>query len=481
MGTILYSNLSQHLLNQASNISYLVRNTTRMGTVPDDRQADYSFRDIYVTLSMIPLQEASMRVMDAMYAAPSFVRHLGLHNLGNEYYGVNGAKNYKFLPRPLETKMLGPLVSDKSFYNIGDLLKGYDIRRFQGQAIQSSGVGAFLQKIRNGLGLAHKPLTPDKIAELEVLAEQCERRLDPKGYAEYYYRLSQSQASILDDILKSASKEDLSHFATTAEGTTPPVSANTKKVLDAALEKNDGKLREAFGEKWRQKTFAHLSRGETWQKGIADLLHDGLTSRYVQEAVKTTRKSGGWMKLFGTILLNTVLSGIIGSWVDVNVVQPWQDKLVEKRGTSKEVVTPQIWSLIPAMAVGLLVAKLVKPLNGYGLRFSLAILSGVITYGVSTGLMLKNRLSKPPKGKYAHYAAEGFHIQTERKAKEAEKRRLGIPVPGDKERLEKLRLDRLKQEKAAHSNHHLAHVKNPFDALDIMPVRNPKTGAIANL
>jgi hypothetical protein len=323
---VLYSNLAQHTLSQSVNISYLIRNATRMKTVPDDRQGDYSFRDLFLTAVNTATNEWAMRTTEAVYSAPNYVRLLGFHNFANEYKGIPGAQNYKLLPRPLESRMLGLLASEKSFYQIGNLLSNYETRK-------------------------HKAGSPE-YNELKLLGEHCERRFDPRNYFNAYYKLdsntqkSAQKADAIQAVLDSAKAEEIKHFAVDHLGQTPQTSSKeAKQIFEKLVSQNEKKLKDAFGSNWRQQVMSHISHGKEWDKSVPELIRDGLTSKFVQQGVSHARKSGSILKLAAAVLSNTIVYALVGNWIDFNVVQPWQEKFVKQRGTTKELVSPQLWSL----------------------------------------------------------------------------------------------------------------------------------------
>ncbi|MEB3287856.1 MAG: hypothetical protein VKJ04_10170 [Vampirovibrionales bacterium] len=387
-GSILYNNLAMNVFQNGAALNLIIRAVARMDTIPEDRQADYTFRDIYLGLLNTIMGVWTFRLMESLYMVPRMVEALGLHSLGDEYKDVAGAKNYKTLPRALEHRMLGYLVNEKSFYAIADILRNRD-----------------LKKLAPG---------SKEYNELLVLAEQMQRRLDQTGYLKHYYGFNHEQAQAFQEAIGKIEKSDMEKFKVDRAGLTPKKTAETEKILASAIEKSREALEKAFGGKatssastsslWQDKIFAHTQR--VANKTGRELLHDMATSRAVQNAVHYSRKSGSWASMIGGLALNFLYFGLWGTWFDFNVLQPWQKILAEKRGTTREVVAPQVWSLIPAglTATGLYFAT--KKIPGYATRFMATFGTAFVVYTVSVLTLIKHKLSKPPKGKYARLAEQ---------------------------------------------------------------------------
>lgn len=378
IGALFYNKLTSHLLANMGSVSLVPRALARMDTIPEDRQADYTFRDIYLGMLNTLTSTWMFRLMESAYMVPKMVQLLGLHNLGGEYQGVVGARDYKSLPRILEHRMLGYLVNEQSFYAIGNLLKNTDSKKF-------------------------KPGSKEQ-QEVLLLAEQLERRLNQNGYLKAYYGFNDKQVNAFDKVMTTLGDKGAAHFKLTANGLTKAPDATTREVLEKAIAPHESQLAEAFGNNWQERMFSHTQRLSN--KTAQELLHDAATSRSVQDLVRYTRKTGAWANLLAGVGMVFVTMGLMGTWFDFNILQPWQKKLAEQRGTTREVVLPQVWAFAPGSAAAVAMHYLTKPIPGYATRFITTFGTGFLVYTGSLLFFIKQRLSKPPQGKYALLAEQ---------------------------------------------------------------------------
>ncbi len=105
-----------------------------------------------------------------------------------------------------------------------------------------------------------------------------------------------------------------------------------------------------------------------------------------------------WLKLPLSILFMFVIYGLLMNSIDAGIIQPMQRAIVEKRGTSKEFLTPGYLGAVPGVAAFLALNKLPFIRNlGYVNGFVAAGLGAFAVYGATTWAMFKAILAKPPK------------------------------------------------------------------------------------
>jgi len=125
-----YSLLSQRLLSQASNISYGVRGMYRTRVTPEDRKADYNFRDYQVTLLTNLLTELNFRAVQQFYSMPRIAETLNLHRLSEvaaEHLPKGGSpetiRNYDRLPDFIRGRVVSSIVKPNSLQVVPQLFK----------------------------------------------------------------------------------------------------------------------------------------------------------------------------------------------------------------------------------------------------------------------------------------------------------------------------------------------------------------------
>lgn len=81
---------------------------------------------------------------------------------------------------------------------------------------------------------------------------------------------------------------------------------------------------------------------------IKSLIEDGKQSRAIKSVVDKIQKNGTWPKMITTVALNFIFYGWLASRFDNKVLQPYEEKLVARKGTSQDIVTAGYLGLLPA-------------------------------------------------------------------------------------------------------------------------------------
>lgn len=360
------SNASQRILSQSMNIGYLARGAYRVHTIPDNRKADYLFRDFYMSIVTAYLIELAFRGAESMYSIPLMTKHLELNRLTSLYpeLAQEGLViNHRTLPPALLKRMAGSLSKSGNNYIIPRLLKDFD----KGKLPQLT-----------------------QAIQVETLGHHIQRRLNFRQYLQDGFGLTREQSQAIHEVLQSATEEQLSHIPAETRVGNQTMPAKAQHVVEQLMTGNRDKLHGLM------ETFEH--KVLRLQKTLPELLMDGLTSRRVEAMISKTQKMGSWPKLVMSVAVNFIYYGWLGNWFDVHKLQPWQKKLVEKRGTAEEVVAPTYLAMIPGIAA-LVGASKIKLLNKLGYISKFAVIGGIgmLTYTGTMLGMIAYRLSKPPK------------------------------------------------------------------------------------
>ena len=424
------SNATQRILSQANNISYGVRDSYRMGTVPENRKADYMFRHFYMVPVCAILTELGFRIAESLYTLPQMTRVLGLKTLG-ETYG-KGSKdvvgqfqhlNPEAIPRYaslgeipfLKSRLTGSLARESSTVLIPDLVKDVDMAALSPEAQKQQEVlvhhlkrllsfdseKGFLDEL-----VASKKITSDESAlikkgmgELHKILDLSERlgRKIP-GYAESAtHKLGPKDAELIKTAFESLEK--IAPDLVQNLGELKPKLANVAEGV--SLAGKDLKLIHEGVEALKAGTFVERFAGQA-SETVKHLIGEGALNKLKVLELKAIQKTSFWPKMVATTALNFILYGVLQSWLDVNIIQPWQKKLFEKRGTTSEVVTPVYWGLIPfgvtlwGLMNDKITPKFIQKMGHVG-RFAFAGTAALLAYtGTALGLSAY-RLSKPPK------------------------------------------------------------------------------------
>lgn len=83
---------------------------------------------------------------------------------------------------------------------------------------------------------------------------------------------------------------------------------------------------------------------------IKNLIFDGIQSKTIKSAVDKIQRNGTWPKMAATVGLNFIFYGWLASRFDNKILQPYEEKLVARKGTSQDIVNAGYLGTIPGVA-----------------------------------------------------------------------------------------------------------------------------------
>lgn len=83
---------------------------------------------------------------------------------------------------------------------------------------------------------------------------------------------------------------------------------------------------------------------------IKSLIFDGMQSKTIKSAVDKIQRNGTWPKMAATVGLNFIFYGWLASRFDNKILQPYEEKLVARKGTSQDIVNAGYLGTIPGVA-----------------------------------------------------------------------------------------------------------------------------------
>lgn len=448
LGMSMVSNATQRILSQSNNISYTSRGVYRVATVPEDRKAEYLFRDFFMTLVTAYLTELSFRITETYYTMPLLTDKLGLNRL-SEIYANDWQKigtrpvNYDKIPDFLRKRILGSLVREDSNYLIASLLEK--------EAVKKAGEHGLAEKLPEALRKQttfHEGFVPDKVLihhlrrtfnfkehltrSLVEIGELSQGEADAIAKLTDYVKGSQG---VLKDILEHhkpkgffnlKAHQAFEHRVTAIlnqveadvmqgvkSGSMEKAEAAVKGIYEHLLEELDEPVKKEYLDKvasGKKKPLSDLAKfvDDDGAKLLAaakekagKLMGEFFENGRLLGAMKKAQKTSAWPKMAVSIALNLVFYGIIANKFDFEKLQPWQGRLNERRGTTQEVVAPAYKAMVPGTAVLVALLQNKRNLNaiknmGYILRFAVAGGLGLLTYMGSWYAMFKKELAGPP-------------------------------------------------------------------------------------
>jgi hypothetical protein len=350
-------------LNMSNQLGYIARDAIRVQTVPDHRKADTLARN-FVPAFMIPLiMESAFRVVDTYYTIPLLSQTLKLKELG-----------YKTMPEVLRGRMVSRLVTPGSAFVVPRVLQNIELPKAVGD------------KERN---------------ELKQLAEHLQKKLCPTDYLENLVQSKQLSQIDLDRV-KDMSSEILKDF-NVKELFNNGITTYNKSVLDEKLAKMSSQHLGQHSLEQREKLLGHIRMC--------------VDSKFTQEMVKRIQKTATWQNMFLATFMSFIFYGLMANLFEVKVVRPWQKRLVEQRGSSKEVVAPCYlatipWLLTVFVGLGNKAPRFLQKMSHLN-RF--LTVSGVAfgSYLITAALLIKKKLSSPPPSQVSkeRQAATSFQGQ----------------------------------------------------------------------
>lgn len=324
---------SQVLLDQAVNIGYSYRDSVRQRTMPESRRADNLFRYFYMSLWTPLVFELSFRLVEKYFTAPALTHLLELNKLG-----------YQELPLSLRYKMLGGLTKANSFKHIPDMLMR------------------------------------DKDPKTQALAEHLRERLDFKGYLKSLYPNNPERVQEIEDIISKHA---------------PDAEREIRQHIKGGKNKIAGLVDEALTRPYENEALRSIESKLT-SENIKELVLKGMKSRRVEKAMALIKKSDSWPKMGLVLALNFLSYGVTANLIDIKVIQPWQEKMVAKRGTVKDVEHPTFMALIPGIAILASLMYLLRK-RGYIMQVAVSGVTALVAYTAIALTGIKKVLSHPPK------------------------------------------------------------------------------------
>lgn len=436
------------VLSMSNNLGFTARDFTRVQTVPHTRKADFMQRNYFMSLVTPCVMESAFRLVDTYYTMPLMAKALGLHELG-----------YKTLPEEVRRRSVGSLVKQESVYLIPRVLKDVDLpaAKTPEERERLETLIRHLQKKLNFADymhtLADDGQLPLKEAEqviehtrklrdemkqqkntLEITAEKL-FQLDKDGRLEILQTLKNKTTEpipvtdLLNELEKLCDMRGKERKIGTRAFLAHAEKAFTQKHLAALKDLSPCLARELMQDLERVGGMGRFAR----KKGLAELVtrwegrfmekhlekigqevwHDhplrdklvgfvrqGFESEFTRNMIKRIQTTMTWPKMLASTGLCFLSYGIMSNFLDVKVIQPWQDKLVAKRGTAQEVVAPCYLATLPYL--GVLVAGLWDRLSPaflkrlpYLTRFVTVAGAAIAAYIVTAAILIRKKLSGP--------------------------------------------------------------------------------------
>lgn len=381
------SRLSQGLSDNISHINYLTRSAARTPTLPKDRQLDYFWRDTFLSVVTIYAFDASYALVEALYANPEIVRTLGLNKIAESYASelkkahpslstVELAKKYNFSQMPVALEA----------FKTSNLMDSFVPERFAHTLARNS-----------------EPSNSDKMQQLK-------KHLFRKMHYEQF--LADYKKADLDAVGVTA-KEIVQHVDAVFKAVAPskkkhdsfkwdkPHTWFNKFYLNSQEEMTlleEGRFQRAV----KQHLPEHMKKigaKEQRSEKLEALLLDGLKSKRAMTLLKHLKGSNVLPGFLAGLGINLFYYGMIGNWMDFQVVQPWQKKISKELGGVDKLMGPAYAALIPwavtflALKSGPTDIKKMLPELGPLQRFALSTTLGLGVYTASTIGFVKARLN----------------------------------------------------------------------------------------
>ncbi len=451
--------MAGRILTQMGNFGSYIRGIARVSSedfgmpqaVPNDRKIDYLWRDTFMPWANAYVMECTYRWAEKIYVMPQFMKFLELDKLG-----------LKEVPKSLRGKMMGSIVSSRSYYMVPDLLETSDIPALQAklkEAVQYSPKNRAL----------HKEIKKE-ITATQDLAKHLRRIMNTPQYIDKHLNLSKEEARLLKKHLGRQER----YFSLFNKLDESQVMSNVRKSLKGKNQQDSAKILKEASDNALQSLRRRLNmlakhpatKNSTFIKKLASM-NDVQLVRYIKgDSYKFTRNpigwlrkffkgpnytpeqlvqevnkhiifplfrhekqvspatanlfkelgasklkmvklakvfegSGFWLKLPISIIGVFLMYGLLANTFDAKFLQPYQRQLVKERGTSREMIAPAYLGIIPAAATFMLVSKLpfVQRL-GYLGSFALTGFAALSAFVASTAFMFLTRIRGPVPEKF---------------------------------------------------------------------------------
>lgn len=93
----------------------------------------------------------------------------------------------------------------------------------------------------------------------------------------------------------------------------------------------------------------NITRSAEWT--MKSLILDGVQSQQIKGVVNKIQSNGTWPKMAATVALNFIFYGWLASRFDNKVLQPYEEKLVARKGTSQDIVNAGYLGALPGVAI----------------------------------------------------------------------------------------------------------------------------------
>ncbi|HEY9744866.1 MAG TPA: hypothetical protein V6C99_01470, partial [Oculatellaceae cyanobacterium] len=154
---------------------------------------------------------------------------------------------------------------------------------------------------------------------------------------------------------------------------------------------------------WKKELPNH-SLSQEAKKRLMLLVEDGVNADRVFKALQHIQKNSTWPQMACSVLMTLLFYGLVANVFDVKVLQPWQERLVQKRGTSEAYVKPSYWATgfgLAALGFGMQNKWQLNAIRklSYFNRFAVVGFGALAAYLASFLLLLKRELNKPVPGR----------------------------------------------------------------------------------
>lgn len=373
--------LSKRLLSQSSNLGYFARGAYRnMSSTPEERKADYWFRDFMMIMAMSIYTELGFRAAEYLYGHPQFTKILGLHRLAYDYSqqspGVK-IKNYKSIADvpPLRKRIYGTMVNGSGNDLIPFLLEHQD--KMGQNKLGMAGQSKFL--------IRHLSSRLDFNRYLTTIAKE-----DPKHQADveatrslletYHQHFAQTEPFL---------KFEQQFKASLLKGNAPERLPDWVKSFSTLLAQHADSAKNiplhAFHQQWAK------------NPEVATLFLEGIQSKLSGLLIKEVQRALLAPQITMNFLATLLCFGVIGNQFDFKILQPWEKKITQQGYSSAVIVKPSLASILPTCAIlfGAPLLPMVKRM-GYFWGFAVTSLAAITTFFGSTFLLTRLRLKKPP-------------------------------------------------------------------------------------
>lgn len=433
------------IVSEFSQISYTIRNLMRISgehvgltqSVPNDRKGDYLFRDYFLTNGNMFVYNTGYRLIDDLYTQPMQVKILGLDNLQKIYENSP-------LHRPLLPSFFQPQNGRKLLPSyVSQYLTGYNINP-RTYSIAPDLIDSMMLP-----ELANKGESLQTINQAKLVTHHLRRIFNPASYIDTFLlkngRVTQTEADILKQQLGVLDK--FSHLFEEAQnkGAFKPLQDMLKTYAKmpelkhrnwlqqiSRLSHDDLKLliqgptiREMMaGKSLPRRLMSFINREDKHKTLLLDdllirvrqnilkplviakshggekllaLLKEFTHSRIrTNQAISIAEATSSWLKLPMGIALITLYQGLMGGYLDVRYVQPFQDQVNKLRGDSTELQLPTYLGAIPGVILAALVirSRTVQKM-GSAAAWGLGTIAYHIGHMGSTWIGFKHQMDKP--------------------------------------------------------------------------------------